>query len=55
LIFFRVSKLAQHAGAIVVNDNICSAPVSKKLPKFGADDGMYSAAKYIYGQGWVLD
>lgn len=49
-----VAALAHEAGALVIVDNVMSAPLSQRPLELGADCVMYSATKHIDGQGRVL-
>ena len=49
-----VAKLARHAGARLVIDNVFSTPILQKPLTLGADIVVYSATKHIDGQGRCL-
>ena len=49
-----VAEMAHAAGALVVIDNVFVTPIAQKPLERGADIVIYSATKYIDGQGRVL-
>lgn len=49
-----VAKLAKHAGARLIVDNVFATPVLQKPLQLGADIVVYSATKHIDGQGRVM-
>ena len=49
-----IANLAHDAGATLIIDNVFATPVFQRPIEFGADIVVYSATKYIDGQGRVL-
>ena len=49
-----IGNLAHDAGAKLIIDNVFATPVFQRPIEFGADIVVYSATKYIDGQGRVL-
>lgn len=49
-----IADIAHDAGALLVVDNVFASPILQRPMEFGADVVVYSATKYIDGQGRCL-